>query len=73
MRIVVTIEGGVVTGVSTNDNALIGVPYTILDYDVEGADLVDTKPIFADGTKIGRAFVGDGAIDKLEVTWESQS
>lgn len=70
MKIVVTIEGGLVTGVHTDEPTLLGVGYDVVDFDSDGADIADTKLITDDGTKIGRASIGGGAIEKLTMIWD---
>lgn len=75
MTIYVTVEGGVVQGVHTDDPRLLvdsfdnpsGLEYVIIDYDTDGADeaaLVDIKQ--SDGT-ISQAIVGNSPIDLLAV------
>ncbi|MFZ4397442.1 MAG: hypothetical protein ACOYOU_17655 [Kiritimatiellia bacterium] len=36
--IVITLEGGLVQGISTDDPKLVGEKVVVLDYDTEGAD-----------------------------------
>ncbi len=36
--IVITVEGGLVQGASTNDPRMVGQRVTVIDYDFEGAD-----------------------------------
>lgn len=38
LRMVVAIEGGLVTSVAANDPGLIGISVAVIDYDVDGAD-----------------------------------
>ena len=50
--IVVTIEGGIVQGISSDDPAMVGKEVAIIDYDAEGADPdeVEQVPQGADAT-----------------------
>jgi hypothetical protein len=39
--IVITIEGGLVQGVSSDEPGLVGQEVIVIDYDAEGADLME--------------------------------
>ena len=64
-RIVVTMEGGLIQAVSSADPALIGMTYTVIDYDTEGSDAIGSVEQ-SDGTET-EAHIGGGEVDQLTV------
>jgi len=70
-RIIVTIEGGVVTAViaETDGKAQPRLPVTIIDYDTEGADRDELSPVpQSDGPEV-LAFVGHWWSDSSEIAF----
>ena len=43
--IVVTVEGGLVQSISSDDHKLVGVKVMVIDYDAEGADPEEIEPV----------------------------
>jgi hypothetical protein len=70
LKIYVTMEGGICQGVSTNDPALVGAEYGVIDYDCDDCDPHDDEyirdVIQSDGETV-KAFIGGGTIDALSV------
>lgn len=60
--IIITVEGGLVQGVSSDDPSEIGKTVTIIDYDAEGAD-----PDEVDRIPQGRGTATDAVISTHEV------
>ncbi len=67
-RVYVTMEGGICQGVSTNDPALVGASYTVIDYDVEGATDSEITLVQQDTGDDAEALISGGAIDAISVT-----
>lgn len=55
LPIIVTLEGGLVTCVSSADERLIGRPVMVIDYDTDGADPQDLDRIRWHKTSFGSA------------------
>lgn len=61
----VTIEGRIVQSVSTDDPAIVGIEYTIIDYDTEGAAPDELGAVKQpDGQTIPAFTNGGGIIDR---------
>lgn len=67
MKIYVTVEGGIVQGVSTDDPTIVNNDYVVIDYDTEGADADELECVQQGNDKPCLAFVGGGTIDLLTV------
>jgi hypothetical protein len=63
--ITVVVEGGLVTAVVSDDPALIGKSFTVVDYDIEGADEVDQVEQ-SDGELVDAVVWGD-SIEKAAI------
>jgi hypothetical protein len=61
-------EGGICQGVSSDDPALVGAEYVVIDYDVEGADMADITEIEQSNGDIADAVIGGGQVEALGVT-----
>ena len=81
MAIYVTVNGGVVQGVHTDDPRLLvdsfdspsELEYVIIDYDTDGADEGHVMPVVQqDGTTMP-ALIGTGLVDLLEVKLPAMS
>lgn len=73
-KVFVIMEGGVCQGVCTNDPALAGAAYTVIDYDTDGADESEiTRVEQGDGSEAD-AIIHSGTIDTLTVkrAWRGQ-
>jgi len=55
LPIIVTLEGGLVTGISSAAKRLIGRPVIVIDYDTDGADPQDLDHISWHKTACGSA------------------
>jgi hypothetical protein len=66
-KIYVTMEGGICQGVSTNDPALVGAEYVVIDYDTEGADVCDVSEVVQSDGDTVEAIIGGGQIDPITV------
>lgn len=62
-NLAVIVEGGCVVNVVTSAEEMIGAPYTVIDYDTEGADPSDLHPIKQANESTALAFFGSGEID----------
>ena len=60
--IVITIEGGLIQGISSDDPAEIGKEITIIDYDAEGADAEELRQV-----PQGDGETADGVVSTHEV------
>ena len=56
--IVVTVEGGIVQGVSSDDPKLVGTRVVVIDYDAEDADPEEVSKIPQGNGKVEDAIVG---------------
>lgn len=60
--IYVVVEGGIVQDVVSDDPAHVGLQYTMIDYDVEGADVDDLRLIRQSDGEAVPAYVGEGTV-----------
>lgn len=65
--IYVSMEGGICQGVSSNDPALAGLDFVIIDYDVEGATDDEVSEIVQPDGTIAEAIIGGGYVDLLQI------
>jgi rhodanese-related sulfurtransferase len=66
--VVVVLEGGLCQTVVSDDPALIGKPYTVLDYDTEGAD--EVSRVLQNNGKYLDAVIGGGTIEEASICIE---
>ena len=55
--IVITVEGGLVQGISSDDPAMVGHEVAIIDYDSEGADREEIEHVPQDGGETEEATI----------------
>ena len=67
LPLVVTIEGGLVTGISSANKRLIGHPVMVIDYDTDGADPADLDRIRWRRSSCGSAGSADAYVHGDEV------
>ncbi len=67
MKIYITMEGGICQGVSTDDPALVGAEYVVIDYDTDGSDFDERTDVIQDDGRTEEALIGGGTIDLLSV------
>ncbi len=60
--IIITMEGGLITGVSSADKQLIGHPVIVIDYDTDGTDPKDLEHICWHKTDCGSAGSADAYV-----------
>ena len=60
--IVITLEGGLVQGISTDDPTLVGSQVVVIDYDAENADPDEVSKI-----PQGNGKVEDAVVSQLEI------
>ena len=63
--IVITLEGGLVQGISTDDLKLVGQKVVVLDYDCDGADPDEVSKIPQGNGKVEDAIVGRHEVGML--------
>jgi hypothetical protein len=63
--IIITIEGGLVQGVSSDDPTLVGQEVIVIDYDTEGADPDEVVAVPQDQGKTEDATIGRHEIGVL--------
>ena len=56
--IVITLEGGLVQGISTDDPKLVGEKVIVIDYDAEGADASEVSKVPQGNGKTEDAVIG---------------
>ena len=56
--IVITVEGGLVQGVSSDDPKLVGAEVVVIDYDAEGADPDEVEKVPQGGGETAEATLG---------------
>ena len=56
--IVITLEGGLVQGISTDDPKLVGTRVVVIDYDAEGADPSEISRVPQGNGKTEDAVIG---------------
>jgi hypothetical protein len=66
-KIYVTMEGGICQGVSTNDPALVGAEYVVIDYDVEGEITDNLHDVIQDNGETAEAYISGDTISRLTV------
>ena len=64
--IVITIEGGLVQGVSSDDQELVGREVALIDYDAEGAEDGEIHRI-PQGVEAGGGDTEEATLDRQEV------
>lgn len=64
--VIVVMEGGLCQTVVSNDPAMIGKPYTTVDYDTEGSD--DVSQVLQSDGKHADACIGGGTIGAASIT-----
>lgn len=71
----IVIEGGAVNHVVTHDPALIGMPYWIVDYDTDGADMDNAylRMVKQGGGDFALAYCSDHAVSAAEIEHPSIS
>jgi hypothetical protein len=62
LPIIITMEGGLITGVSSADKQLIGHPVIVIDYDTEGIALKELDRISWSKTQCGSAGSADAYV-----------
>jgi hypothetical protein len=60
--IVITIEGGLVQGISTDDPKLVGRQVIVIDYDAEGADAGEVQKV-----PQGKGKTEDAVVSRKEI------
>ena len=63
--IVITIEGGLVQGISSDEPKLVGRQVVVIDYDAEGADADEVVAVPQDQGKTEEATIGRHEIGVL--------
>ena len=63
--IVITVDGGLVQGVSSDDQTLVGRQVIVIDYDTEGADPDEVVAVPQDQGKTEEATIGRHEIGVL--------
>ena len=63
--IVITLEGGLVQGISTDDPKLVGEKVVVVDYDAEGADPEEVSKIPQGNGRVEDAIVGRHEVGML--------
>ncbi len=72
-QLIVTIEGGMLSSVSSHDPALIGLTYRTVDYDTDGGDEDEVVQVTQGDGSESDAYVGEGTVDRAEITLPSEA
>ena len=67
MTIYVTVEGGLVTSVCTDEEMLIDHHVVIVDYDTEGADEDELSDVVQEDGEISEAFVRLDSVERVGI------
>lgn len=63
--IVITVEGGLVQGISSDDPTLVGHPVVVIDYDSEGADPDEVEQVPQGNGKVEEATISSHEVGVL--------